>query len=220
MPWPRLRLDEALARRGGEGRDNALPDAVVVDVDETVLDNSPYQVSLINTSQHYTPETWHAWVQQAAADSVPGAPAFLRYADMRGCKVWYITNRSTADVGFTFQNLKRLGFPIPDPHYILARGPGAPASKELRRQQVQRTHNLVLLIGDQLSDFTDGLAGTPAQRNANLGRYAGNIGQQFIVLPNAMYGDWLTARMPKGPANACQADSARRAGLRARVSTA
>src|SRR5690606_35019318 len=91
---PSWSAEVAQLRAGGF---EALPPAVILDVDETVLDNAPYQARLIRDGGVYTPETWAAWVEEAAAAAVPGALAFTRAADSLGVAVIYLTNRRAAE---------------------------------------------------------------------------------------------------------------------------
>src|ERR1700744_3033499 len=83
----RLRLDMALARRGKK------PLAVVTDIDETLLDNSPYDAQRAINNLNFDSKTWKLWTAKGIADTVPGAPAFFKYAASKGVAVYYITNR-------------------------------------------------------------------------------------------------------------------------------
>ena len=77
----KLRLDANLARPHDK------PAAVIVDIDETVLDNSPFQITNVAKDRTYSPETWMTWTQMARAQALPGAIAFLKYAASRACEV-------------------------------------------------------------------------------------------------------------------------------------
>src|SRR2546430_10641776 len=81
--------------------------AIIVDVDETILDNSRYQGMLIKKGVNY-PEGWTDWCNRAEATSIPGALDFLKYAHSRGVRVFYITNRKIADEDGTARNLNTL----------------------------------------------------------------------------------------------------------------
>src|SRR5438128_4547432 len=67
--------------------------ALIVDLDETVIDNSRFQAMLVKTHQAYNGKLWTEWVNRAEATALPGAVEFLRYANSRGVRVFYITNR-------------------------------------------------------------------------------------------------------------------------------
>ena len=73
------------------------PRAVVVDVDETVLDNSAHQAELIKNRMPFNDNVWTGWVNKRAAKPIPGAVKFLKYAASKGVRVFYITNRKTVE---------------------------------------------------------------------------------------------------------------------------
>jgi 5'-nucleotidase (lipoprotein e(P4) family) len=184
----RQALDQDLAK----GRRGRVKRAVVVDVDETVLDNSPFQARLVEKDIPFKPADWTAWVERAAAEPIPGALDFLRYATRRGVDVFYITNRKETERKGTTENLIRAGFPDVSAATLLMRTDAA--SKEGRRQQLALSHRIVLLCGDNLSDFSAIFEKpTPEARNAAVDANDELFGTRFIVLPNAMYGDWERA---------------------------
>jgi 5'-nucleotidase (lipoprotein e(P4) family) len=180
----RLRLDQAVAKRGSK------PPAVVVDIDETVLDNSRFQAELILRDVAYTAEAWKQWCDRAEAGAVPGAVEFLNYAFRHGVHVFYITNRRQPEKAGTVANLKKLGFPDVREDTVMVREGGTP-SKESRRQSVSARYRIVLLVGDNLNDFNDDFSGkSVAERKAQVDRERAEFGSRFIVVPNPMYGDW------------------------------
>jgi 5'-nucleotidase (lipoprotein e(P4) family) len=188
----RLRLDENLRSRKLRGSPQRA--AVIVDADETVLDNSRFQAELILRGLPYDPQAWRAWCQRAEAGAVPGALDFLTYAARRGVMVFYITNRRQAEKVGTIANLQKLGFPNVSDETVMVREEGAPASKESRREKVAARYRIVLLVGDNLNDFADSFAGKSiAERAAEVDRERAEFGTRFIVVPNPMYGDWENA---------------------------
>ncbi|HJZ67666.1 MAG TPA: 5'-nucleotidase, lipoprotein e(P4) family [Blastocatellia bacterium] len=166
--------------------------AVVVDVDETVLDNSRYQAELIVNRQPFTSASWIDWCNRAKASAIPGAVEFLKYAATRGVRVFYVTNRRETEKTGTITNLKQLSFPdVSDETVVVRTGV---SSKEPRRQSISRRYRIVLLFGDNLSDFSNAFEGkTPEERAAAVEAARQKFGDQFIVLPNPMYGDWENA---------------------------
>lgn len=179
-----LRLDQYLQQG------TAKPPAIVTDIDETVLDNSPFTVHTALQGQSYSDKAWQEWTARAACDTVPGALSFLRYAAGRGVEIFYITNRAVPEQAPTLRNLQRWGFPNADVRHLLLKT--VTSGKEARRQQVLQTHDIVLLLGDNLSDFAAVFDKQPAaQRAAATEKNATAFGRRFIVLPNAMYGDWM-----------------------------
>lgn len=169
--------------------------AIVVDADETVLDNSRYQATLQKNRQNYDPRTWTEWVNRAEAEAIPGAVEFLRYAASRGVRVFYITNRNLVEKEATAANLKKLGFPNVSDQTLLVRTDPKTSSKEGRRQIVSARFRIVLLMGDNLNDFAEIFeqSKTVEGRLAAVERSKAEFGRRFIVLPNVMYGDWESA---------------------------
>ena len=184
----RLRLDENLRRRAPRRG------AVIVDADETVLDNSRFQAEMVLRGLPFEPQAWRAWCQRAEAGAVPGAVDFLNYAARRGVTVFYITNRRQAEKAGTVANLKKLGFPTVSEDTVMVREEGTPSSKESRRQKVAARYRILLLVGDNLNDFSDHFSGKSIpDRAAQVDRERAEFGNRFIVVPNPMYGDWENA---------------------------
>ena len=169
--------------------------AVVVDADETVLDNSRYQATLLKNRQNYSSQSWTEWVKRAEAEAIPGAVEFLRYAASRGVRVFYITNRNMVEKEATAANLKKLGFPDVSDQTLLVRTDPKTSSKEARRQEVSAKYRIVLLMGDNLNDFAEIFqqSKTVTDRRAAVEQNKAQFGKRFIVLPNVMYGDWESA---------------------------
>ncbi len=169
--------------------DNLL--AVVVDIDETVLDNSPYQAQAILDHFGY-PERWDEWINAAKADTVPGALSFLKYASEKGVTVFYISNRKEKFREATLKNLKAFGFPDAVNENLLLRT--EENDKEPRRQQVLQKYEIVLLMGDNLSDFISAFDTSDASvRDSFTMKNINNFGKKWIVLPNPVYGTWMNA---------------------------
>lgn len=180
----------ALEQQGAYGR---LPPAVVLDVDETVLDNSPYQVRLIADRESFDDESWGRWVREARADPVPGALAFTRAAERAGVTVFYVTNRDAPLEEATRRNLARHGFPLEQGiDVLLLRGerPSWGSDKGSRRAAVAERFRILLLIGDDLNDFASGALSDRAARRVLVDRHRERWGERWIVLPNPMYGSW------------------------------
>lgn len=164
------------------------PRAVIVDVDETVLDNSPYQAKVMLTDTAY-PAWWKEWVDKAEARPIPGALEFLKHASSKGTSVFYVTNRSADERAATLQNLRQLGFPDAEESHLMTRE--SESSKEVRRTRIAQTHDIILLVGDNLGDFAAAFDRQPLDaRDAAVERLRREFGSRFIVIPNPLYGDW------------------------------
>lgn len=182
-----------------------LPPAVIVDVDETVLDNGDYQGRLLEDGTRFAADTWAAWVAEQSADAVPGAIRFARAAAREGVTVFYVTNRDAPLEADTRANLARLDFPVPegDEDVVLTRGerPEWGSDKSSRRTHVARSYRILLLVGDDLGDFLETDASLAA-REAALERHADRWGERWVVLPNPMYGSWERALLEGSGADA------------------
>ncbi|PKP01370.1 MAG: 5'-nucleotidase, lipoprotein e(P4) family [Bacteroidetes bacterium HGW-Bacteroidetes-9] len=164
---------------------------IVLDVDETVLDNSPFQAKCILESTTY-PVNWDEWCKLAKAKALPGAIEFLKYAKSNGLDIYYVTNRKIHLKEFTVKNLNDLGFPDADNEHVIMRT--TVDSKEPRRQELMEKYHISLFFGDNLNDFSDVFEKKDSDnRAAEVDMVKAMFGQRFIVLPNAMYGDWELA---------------------------
>lgn len=217
----RAQLDRALvdpswsAAVEQQGRDTAgLPSAIILDADETVLDNSPFQARLIVDGGTYNEEIWAKWTAERAAGAVPGAVAFTQYARQQGVTVFYVTNRDAPLEADTRANMAALGFPLDEARdTVLTRKerPEWASDKTSRRELVAREFRILLLVGDDLGDFLPN-RGTVAERDARVAPYEAWWGTKWIVLPNPMYGSWESALRAGAPTGQEQAH--RREGLR------
>jgi acid phosphatase len=197
----RLQLDAALADpswTAATEQTNAagLPPAVILDLDETVLDNSAFEARLAQDASAYSEDAWNQWVEERKAGAVPGALEFVQYAAGRGVTLFYVTNRDHRVEDATRDVMARLGVPLaPDRDVVLARHENGwdASDKSSRRLAVARTHRILLLVGDNFEDFVGGTRGSVAERDALMRKYAAFWGRQWIVLPNPTYGSWESA---------------------------
>lgn len=171
------------------------PRAIIVDLDETILDNSRNEGTMLKNRTNFNQKDWTAWVNRAEATAVPGSVEFLRYAASRRVKVFYITNRLEVQKQGTETNLKRLGFPQVNGETLLIQTDPNNLSKESRRQTVGAKYRVVLLMGDDLNDFAAVFENckTLESRIESVEKNKPAFGTRFIVLPNPMYGDWENA---------------------------
>jgi len=165
--------------------------AVVLDLDETVLENSPYTAWQIQNDQPFSPETWDDWVNLAEAEEVPGVSDFLRFADSLGVHLMYISNRDTSQLAPTIANMEKLGLPqLNAEHFMLK---SITSDKTERREAVEAGgYEIIMLIGDNLGDFR-GEYDKPAtndERNRLAAEHNEHFGRKYIVLPNTLYGTW------------------------------
>ena len=167
--------------------------AIILDLDETVLDNLAYQARGILDGTSY-PTGWIAWGNEVAATEIPGAKDFLDYAHSKGVTIFYITNRVVELKNATQQNLTKLGIPWDQSkETILMRGENDWGSnKSSRRRLVSEQYRVLMLIGDNLGDFVDAEDNilSPDQRKGIVQNYRKYWGTKWFMLQNTTYGDW------------------------------
>lgn len=182
------------------------PRAVITDLDETALDNSFYEVHQTLQGKDYESASWAEWTSKGMADTLAGSVSFFRYAASQGIEVYYVTNRDDKDFTGTLENLKKYGFPYADSTHLIVRK--NVSSKEQRRQNIATTHEIILLLGDNLADFSSLFdRKTEVERRNNVDLSASDFGKKFIVLPNTVYGDWESALFQYQRLTAAQKDS-------------
>ena len=190
---------DALTREDRANKPNGLPPAIIVDVDETVLDNSPYRARLIRDGLAYNEATWAEWVKEEAAKAVPGALEFARAASARGIKIFYLSNRAEDLREATLSNLRKAGFPVKDAGQFLGLGvvvdgcESEGSEKGCRRQLVGRKHRVLMQFGDQLGDMVTVVANSTEGREQAVRPYLGWVGERWFMLPNPSYGSWEPA---------------------------
>ena len=184
-----MQLDR-IQQQGAKGKKSA----VVVDIDETVLDNTPYEAESLLRDKPY-PACWDAWMRQASASAIPGAVSFLKRAKAQGFEVFYISNRLNRYLMPTLKNLQKEGFPNADALHVFLKGVKShrnphPERKESRRKYIESGgYEIALLMGDNLRDFYRDRR-RPKGRERLVQAHRAEFGRRFILLPNPMYGNW------------------------------
>ena len=190
---------DALAKEDRRNDPRSLPPAIIVDVDETVLDNSPSSVRQIREGRGFDDANWNTWVLERKAKALPGAAEFLSAAARQGVTVFYVSNRTAEQAEATIDNLRATGFPIQDTRQFLGLGTvvegcePSGSEKSCRRQLVARSHRVLMQFGDQVGDFVQITRNTRDGRRAAIAPYADWIGQRWWALPNPLYGSWEPA---------------------------
>jgi len=190
--------------------------AVVMDLDETVIDNAAFQSSLYQRGLEYTPELWAEFERSGVAriGAVPGALEFIEHAESLGVTVVYLSNRNERNIDATSATLERLGINGEDLEQRLFLKPtGGSSSKTARRDAVSAQYNVLMYFGDNLRDFSEvfrspGLPTDPdgadyrsaiAARKTAVDDAACHWGVDWFVLPNPVYGEWEKL-VPEDPA--------------------
>ncbi|MCF6183275.1 MAG: 5'-nucleotidase, lipoprotein e(P4) family [Bacteroidales bacterium] len=168
------------------------PKAIITDIDETILNNSPYEARLIETGTSYNEKSWSKWVNEKQAKALPGAVNFMNYVKGKGVDVFYISNRNVKYLQATLENLKKVGFPFADETHILLKD--KTSDKSARRDSVLKNYKVILYLGDNLRDFDENFKyAKNMNRNDSVAKYKDLFGAEYIVFPNPMYGEWEKA---------------------------
>ena len=200
-------LDVALKEKNWDAlvpseRGNAatgLKPAVVMDVDETVLDNSPYQARLIRDGKEYDEISWDQWVAEKKAKPLPGVVDFAKAAAEKGVTILYISNRAVHLKEATLANLREAGLPVADDSVFLGLGTVLEgceqngSEKNCRRRLAGQQYRVLMQFGDQIGDFVQVEANTRDGRQALFDEYDDWFGERWWMLPNPTYGSWEPA---------------------------
>jgi len=191
--WNALPVDER------ETAAEDLPPAVILDVDETVLDSAPYDARLVLSGREHNRQDFADWCRAAAARPLPGAVEFTQEAAARGIAVFYVTNRTRDLDPWTLENLRWAGLALSGEDALLSMGTDVEGCRQVRslkgcrRRFVGRRYRVVMLVGDQLDDFVDVAENSTGGRADAAAPYADWVGRRWWMLPNPIYGSWEAA---------------------------
>ncbi len=166
------------------------PAAVVLDIDETVLENHYYEAYMAIEGVSFSDSTWAIWTAKADATEVPGAIDFLKYAQSVGVKIFYISNRIPAELEPTMANMQKLNFPeVPAENFLLKT---ESSCKKERRDIVSEKYEIIMFVGDNMGDFAENFdeRKTNGDMLAETDEIINFLGTKYIVLPNPTYGTW------------------------------
>ena len=195
--WTASMEQEEMAEKG-EINFAILPLAVILDVDETVLDNSKYQVQLIESQEEFSTESWTKFCESKVSTAVPGAVEFVETCREKGIRVFFLTNREHSVESSTRENLVSVGLlnPSSQEDNILTKHEKTDwkSDKETRRSELAKKYRILQLIGDDLHDFAStGHQPMPEERQKFASDHFRHWGTKWIVLPNPNYGGWERA---------------------------
>ena len=199
----RLRLDQALADKTWtaapveqKGDFANLPPAVVLDIDETVLDNSLYQVWTMKAGTVFSLPTWNEFCNAKVSRAVPGAVEFTKYAESKGVKVFYISNRAAEVEPATRENMEKFGFAMGgnvDTFLMQGEKPEWGSKKGTRRAVIVKDYRLLLSFGDNFGDFDDRYSSSEADRQKFFEENKERWGREWLVIANPTYGSFDAA---------------------------
>jgi len=177
------------------------PLAIVLDADETVVDNTKLMgESIVNGNGRFDAPWWRQAVHQGKSQAMPGAVEFLNEVHKQGVEIFYVSNRyAPVNLDVTIQNFKELGFPSIDKDHVLLFEKDS--DKQPRFDMIAKKYYVVVYMGDNAGDFPIGTKGkTLAERNGIIDAHKEDFGTTFVVFPNPAYGSWVSA-LAKGYQN-------------------
>ena len=199
----RLRLDQALADKTWtaapveqKGDFASLPPAVVLDIDETTLDNLLYQVWAMKTGNVFSLPTWNEFCNAKVSRAVPGAAEFTKYAESKGVKVFYISNRVAEVEPATRENMEKFGFAMGgnvDTFLMQGEKPEWGSKKGTRRAVIVKDYRILLEFGDNFGDFDDRYSSSEADRLKFFEENKERWGREWLVIANPTYGSFDAA---------------------------
>jgi 5'-nucleotidase (lipoprotein e(P4) family) len=169
-----------------------LPPAVIMDIDETVIDTARFQSQLVKNQARFNSAMWRNWLNQNQPTAVPGAVEFIAFAQARGVTVFFVTNRDRATEAATRLNLSTIAIKLPetiDTVLCANERPDWGIDKDSRRRFIAESYRVLMLFGDDLGDFISEYRVSP-QARVNEALKQNNWGSKWFMLPNPMYGSW------------------------------
>lgn len=157
--------------------------AVVMDLDETVLDNSDYQVDILSKNQTFSIESWSLWVKDEKASLVPGAFNYITFLRDNNIQIIFISNRMNERLESTKNNMRKLGIYADEDIYLLRKN--KQDKKTVRRNEIDKLigrmstydpFTIIQYLGDAMGDF---------EYNES-----DRFGTDQFIFPNPMYGKW------------------------------
>lgn len=162
--------------------------AVILDIDETVLDNIPAGAYQITSNHGYVPEEFVEWTSKANCDGIEGAAEFINYAKDNGVTVFLVSNRGQEELEATIKNLQAIGIDLPQENILLK---GDTSNKQERFDTITNNYNVIMYIGDNVGDFGgEYYKKSNEERSNTIMENKDEIGVKYIALPNPTYGDW------------------------------
>lgn len=208
----RFVADTSWTAMPGQSGAEDLPPAVILDVDETVINNVDFQLAF---EQPFTDRKLEMWDRQHVAKPVPGVVEFISAAREAGVTVFFLTNRPCEKYPdedevcpqkqTVVEGIRELGIPVEPEFVSLAlERPEWRGEKLVRREHIARDHRVIMLIGDDFADFVPCARNsyyppctepaTRASRAADVRKYEKYWGNGWYILPGPMHGSWTTVR--------------------------
>ncbi|MGL5617228.1 MAG: 5'-nucleotidase, lipoprotein e(P4) family [Sarcina sp.] len=170
------------------------PKAVILDLDETCLNNAAFQgYEIENNNGIFNYNTWTQWVNFAEAPAIPGSVAFTQAAEKAGIEVFYVSGRSQSQLDATVKNLKKDGFADANNAHVFLY-PSTQNGKQPTFDQIEEKYNVEMFVGDQLTDMGSAFQNkTNAEEKQIVTKDEKLWGTKYITIPDPLYGNYLNA---------------------------
>ena len=170
------------------------PKAVILDLDETCLSTAPFQgYEILNDNDGFQYSIWNKWVNEKKDTAIPGSVEFTQQAAKDGVQVFYVSGRSQNELKPTVEEMTKLGFAqANEPGHVILLPPGQ-SGKQPTFDEIEKNYDVVMFVGDQLSDMGNLFHGNSAEEKQQVTEYKNDWGSKFIAIPNPIYGNYIGA---------------------------
>ena len=187
----RMQVEAALSKRSDFGK----PLAIISDVDETLLlSNSYWGYMVASGNDFFNDVEWDDWVEEDLFTPSPGSIEFAEFCRLNDVDIFFVTNRNQGESTFDLarRNLETAGFgSVESDHLIVLR---ESSNKEIIQQQIMQDYEVVVLLGDNLNDFSrDYYVTDVGERRLLASENRRNFGAKNIIFPNPTDGHWVRA---------------------------
>jgi len=210
----RLQVESAVERRRNHDR----PLAVISDLDATLLDAAEYWGYQVGRDTDFFDDVaWDAWIAENRLSATPGALEFLQFCAANSVEVFYVSNRDQGENtdAYALAQLEKLGFPYADPDHVTILRESS--NKQAIQEEIMAEYEVILLLGDNLNDFSRRYYVTDIEQRERLMAEDRNAyGTQYILFPNPTDGHWIRAIYgdSEPPASAENREILKRAAMR------
>lgn len=183
-------VDDAIAKK----KPGDKPLAIILDCDETVVDNTrSMAMSALRGNSYYDAPWWRATCKSGQSKAMPGAVEFLKDVHKKGVEIFYVTGRAAKySQKETTKNLQDLGFPTVDEKHLLMYTDNS--DKQPRFDAVAAKYNVAIYMGDNIGDLPLFIKGKNlSERQTIIDKNKASFGTKFIMFPNPIYGSWVSA---------------------------
>lgn len=174
---------------------------VILDIDETVLDNSEYNYQNVINHTTYSQESNYTYMESAVSIAIPGAKNFTCNIKKHKGYVALVTNRDAKFapqvINATVRNLKQQGICFDTVLFSTGSSDKNPRFKAVNSgnyKSITTTKKLpkikvLAYFGDNIQDFPN-ITQKEAYLESQSLAYHKKFGDEYFILPNPVYGSF------------------------------